>query len=257
MESIIHAEKKLQMEEQNKIKEQLEKKKVLENEYHDILNNGLYNTIRMIPNKQKMLYIFILFSSYFFLQDKIGIYPSLFVGITFIYFLYSQNKIYTYTYTKELEIKELSLVPRPKYFYIAPEFIEIFYQLHDHRISNNKAYTDALVTCDLFLKVYNDVLHNNVSHCDRECETAKLLMKNTLNYIHSFIHSSQFIQLDHKLNDALKKIQLAMYRRYNDMVKHCNEYYQSHEWNINSNYIIPNELQLTPYDETQNIEFFI
>lgn len=257
MEAIIHAEKKLQTEEQNKIKEQLEQKKIVENEYHDIINKGFYNTIRMIPNKQKMLYTLILFSSYFFLKDKIGVYASLFVGIIIVYFLYSQNQIYTYKYTKELEIKELSLVPKPKYFYIAPEFIEIFYQLNDYRISNNKAYTDALTTCDLFLNVYNDIIHKKVSHCDRECETAKLLMKKTLNYIHSFIHSTQFIELDEKLNDALKKIQLAMYRRYNDMVEYCNDYYQKTEWNVNSNYIIPNELQLTPYDETQNLDFFI
>src|SRR5210317_2207670 len=125
----------------NDNKEIQEEIKNIQKELEMNKNTGLYNYLSDIPREDIILYSVVLFL-FIYLSNRFSISTShlsgLFICIIFIYFIFDRNRSLYTNNMKTIEIQLNSIIPKPNYFYIDANIIELVYQMLEYRNYNSQ-----------------------------------------------------------------------------------------------------------------------
>ncbi len=163
-----------------------------------------------------------------------------FVGAAIIiYYLNDRRRARVASTNKELEYRMNALVPRPKYFYIDADIINLFYNIREFRVYNKEAYDDALKDVDNLLHIVVDV-ETGVLKCEYHYDVAKAFMYKALNNLQSIIHVAPFMDarvkakhiVTDKYQSALNILHLLLKRHLDDILKRCEKQRKLMGYNI-------------------------
>ena len=84
------------------------------------------------------------------------------------------------------EDKLNNIYPKPKFFHLDINFIDIIYNLQDLRELNPSAFNSLVLTIDNFLKIENDILNKGVYLPKENIDVILDLKRSAINNLHSF-----------------------------------------------------------------------
>lgn len=140
-----------------------------------------------------------------------------------VYYLYQRDNVTVGDLNKELEVKLGTLKPKPHYFHLDADFINLFYDIRDYRKKNVQEHDQALAAADNFLQLVFDV-ELGVADCAENLDVAKGLMFKSLNHLHSMVYS---IPIDRevwrKYQTALDRLHLLFKRKLDYIHSVCDK----------------------------------
>lgn len=224
---------------------------------------GIYDTIQSISKESIGLYLAIIFGVIFFVSKVL--FPSfanvtgLVAGLAIVYYLNDKKKSTASDYNKKYEIKLNSLIPRPVYFHIDPDLIDIFYNTRDFRQLNREAYDNALKTADNVLRIEVDA-EKGLFYCQHHFDVAQDNYTKSLNHYHSLIFNMKQTsagslpvpKLRRKYQRALKDLQIVLRRHLDRIYKLCEKFTKRRPINITTQI----RYNRGPYpDDTRNADY--
>ena len=186
----------------------------------------LYTYLNNIEKQDLFKYFTISLFAFFFVTKVLQIDTNLFIGliISVIIFNYVKDKKdhdITDTNT-ELEYKLAKIKPKPKYFHMDANLVNLFYNVIDFREYNTKAYEDCVKATDNVLKIHEDFEKGLASHCHHNIDIAKEQANNAVNYFHTYIYSLPTHDIyDAKFKTNKDRLQLLLRRHIDDMYLRC------------------------------------
>lgn len=234
----------------------------LRTQYEKRQIEGINNFIRNIEPLN--LFIYFIFVQVIVLL--FGIIPiqlnhtiGLFLGMLFIY-IYEQNRqSYSIQKFSELEIKMEKIQPKPKYFWVDANIIELVYNIKEYYTYNPKAFTEMVNAIDNIFKIELDTEKVALDRCKANSDIAIDQYNLALNNLHSILYTlpttsiSTFIS--DKLIDAQKKLQLYLQRHLDNIAHTCNVELDYKGLDISSRYVETD--QPIGIDITKNNRFHI
>lgn len=138
-----------------------------------------------------------------------------------VYFLYRKETTEISTLNEELVVKLRSLIPRPQYFHIDADFINLFYDIKEYRNYNMQEYDQALSDADNFLQLVGDI-EIGVKDCTENLDVAEDFMFKSLNHLHAVVYK---LPLDknvwNKYQKSLESLHLLFKRKTDYIHKIC------------------------------------
>ena len=110
------------------------------------------------------------------------------------------------------EDKLNNIHPKPKFFHLDINFIDIVYNLQDLRELNPHAFNSLVLTIDNFLKIENDILNKGVHLPKENIDVILDLKRSAINNLHSFYFNVPVSKTyNHKLSNGLKSLLLLLF----------------------------------------------
>jgi hypothetical protein len=176
--------------------------------------SGLYNFINNIPKFNLFTYFMAAFVLYNIINYIDFSVKNFLVVLVVLFILYFFNDMYSFNNInrmEEIELKLLSIKPKPEYFYLDAGIIELIYSIYDLRDYNTLTFNKIILFLDNFLKLRlyaeeDDILF--VNHIQNMKKYKKLI----LNHMQSLQLSlnSNYPQLVIKLNKAIKEMHVLL-----------------------------------------------
>lgn len=215
------------------------------------MTEGFFNYIDDISSKDIFKYVIII-QLFVFIFSKIPIQLNhtigIILGLIIAYYLNDKENSLSITEMKEIELKMEQIVPKPKYFYLDSNIIELFFNISDLKEYNNQAYTDSVLFTDKFLKLMLDIEGGSIN-CIENYQVCVDMSNNALNSLHSIIHSLPSIKfLEKKLKNSIRTLQIYFKKHLNDIINICNGRLDKQGYNIFNKKIyknIPNSFEET------------
>lgn len=173
----------------------------------DYYNTNIYDIINKTPKYNIIIYIFIIFLIYSFINKltiRLNEILIFLISIVLIYFLiikdYTQFIEYTQQKKRQLNFLEKLMFNMPNkksYLYLNPYLVDFFYNMREYSNLNITAYTNSLLHCDNLIKLdyqtnlgLNDIRDNY--------QIAIVEKNNALNEFNSIIYSLTSSQISYK-----------------------------------------------------------
>lgn len=194
----------------------------------EILKNkttGVYNYINDIPPINLFVYISVIIGvTYFTSKFKVSgsNITGLVIGIAVVYFLNERNRALNVDELKTIEIQMESIIPKPRYFYIDANIIELVYNLMEFNNYNPQDFESMVLSIDNLLKLRLDV-ERGMEECAMIYDVAVEQKNKAMNSLSSIIISipSQHV-LKEKLLAGIKILHLYLYRHLDFIKGVCN-----------------------------------
>jgi hypothetical protein len=158
-------------------------------EIYENTTTGFYRYIEDIPDLHLFSYLVIIFIS-ILLVSKFNIRLSHFVGLVLgIIIAYFLNDKYIATNVDEYKRTELqleSLIPRPVYFYMDSNIIELMYNLLEFRQFSIRDYDETIFAIDDLLKLRLDV-ERGVDDCSHYVIVAKEQRQKAIDHLSAML----------------------------------------------------------------------
>jgi len=190
----------------------------------------IYDTLSKIDNETLFRYLGVMVAVVYVLTKVIDPSAMVIVGLIMgglvVYYLNDKKTALADDFNKDMEYKLKRLRPRPEYFHLDIDVIEIFYNIREMRQYNQDSYDKALMTADNLLHLKDDVVNKGVEDCKANIDVARDMMNNSVNYLHSTIFTTplQKVTTD-KLTKAVEELHLVLRRIVDDMVEVCRVQY--------------------------------
>jgi hypothetical protein len=225
---------------EKKLKNQKNEIKKLSEEYLEERQEGIYNYIKSIKKKDIPLYIIIFVISIFILNKynyNINHFIILLSTIMIIYYINDMKRDSNDKRMKEIQLKLLTIYPKPKYFYIDSGIIELIYSIKEYRVYNEIIYEKLILQLDFFLKIVS-ILEKFPKDSFQLLENLKRKKKEILNILHSIILSlPPSVNTEVKLDKAIKSLHYILNYHEERLRISSNKLYLKTKPNIKTKYI--------------------
>lgn len=125
------------------------------------------------------------------------------------------------------EDKLNNIYPKPKFFHLDINFIDIISNLQDLRELNPSAFNSLVLTIDNFLKIENDILNKGVYLPKENIDVILDLKRSAINNLHSFYFNVPVSKIyDLKLSNGLKSLNSLFDTHIHSMISHANKNYK-------------------------------
>ena len=125
------------------------------------------------------------------------------------------------------EQKLNNIHPKPKFFHLDINFVDIIYNLQDLRELNPSAFNSLVLTIDNFLKIENDILNKGVYLPKENIDVILDLKRSAINNLHSFYFNVPVSKIyDLKLSNGLKSLNSLFDTHIHSMISHANKNYK-------------------------------
>ena len=236
IENIQKINKKKKEKQQNKLGS-------MSKEFLSDKNKGIYNYIKNIDKHDFILYIIIFFIIYHFLNKynfNTNHLSMFFLTFFIIYFINDMKKVTGTSRMKEIQMKLLTIYPKPKYFYIDSGIIELIFSFKEYRTYNEIIFEKLILQIDFFLKIVS-VLEKFPEDSFQLLEILKRRKKEILNILHSMIVSiPPSVETEVKLDKALKSLQFILSYHYERLRIKSNELFLKDKPKYSNKYIYSN-----------------
>jgi len=234
--------KNKKMNDKKKLKQQNE----LDSMSKDFLtdkNKGIYNYIKKIDKHDIILYIIIFFGLLYILNkykfDTNHLAMLLFT-LSIIYYINDMKNVTGKSRMKEIQMKLLTIYPKPKYFYMDSGIVELIFSLKEYRTYNEVIFEKLILQIDFYLKIVS-ILEKFPVDSFQLLENLKRRKKEILNILHSMILTiPPSVETEVKLDKALKSLQYILTYHYERLRNESNEIFLKKKPNINNKYIYSN-----------------
>lgn len=154
------------------------------------------------------------------------------LGLAIIFVFEDRNRSDINDFHHSFEVKLGNIIPRPEYFHTDVNIVDLFDNITDFKEYNPQAWTELIKSTDNVLRLHSD-MKKGVVHCAENIETANMFKTNAVNHFHSFIMSlpSNSV-LNTKFKKNVKRFELLLRRRIDDMYAICKHQYKKQGWNI-------------------------
>ena len=208
----------------------------------DAKKTGVYNYFRAIEPQYLLMY-FIMILLIFTYVDSIDYsmkhIVSLIITILIIWYLNEMRKSQSISRMQELEIKMLSIFPKPQFFYIDSGVIELVFSVIEYKKYNAPVFNKLVLLLDTYLKQVLDV-EKSVINCHETYETMQNLKRACLNNFSSLLFSiPSDKQSEGKLTKATDTLHYLLNFHLENVRNICNKKYESEDITIHSKYIEP------------------
>ena len=198
---------------------------------------GIYNYFKDIPKQALFLYMGILVLVVFLvskIQPTFVHVIAILTALAILYFMNDRRSSLLDDYNKELELRMNTLLPKPEYFYIDPDIINIFYNIKEFRKYNQPVYDESIRATDNFLHIYRDIVELGVSTgCADNIEVAEGQYKLAINNLQSIVMTTPFTDVTMKKHqDSVDKLQITLRRHIDEMDKVCKKQMKSRRLTI-------------------------
>jgi len=231
---------KLKQLSEKKLNQQKDELKNLSKEFLSDRNKGIYNYISNIEKVDLVFYIFIFTIIFYGLKYFNFKTRDFFIGvicILLIYYLNDMKNTNGMSKMKELQLKLLSIDPKPKYFYIDSGIIELIHSIKEYKTYNPVVFEKLIIQIDHFLKL---VLLMEKFPLDSYylLDNLHKKKKSILNVLHSFIFNlPTTVSTEVKLDEALKSMHFMLNYHYERIRQEYNHTHEGKKLNINTKYI--------------------
>jgi len=216
----------------------------------EILNNnrsGFYNYINDIAPISLLSYITVILTCVF-LSTKFKLNTShllgISLGIAFSYFLNERNRAINIDDLKKIEIQLESINPKPKYFYIDANIIELVYNLLEFSNYNKEDFDNMIYAIDNVLKLRLDI-EKGIKECEMIYTIAVDQKNKALNSLSAIIISIPIQEdIKEKLVTGIKILQLYLHRHLDFIEQKCIKQRKNNGINIETKFI--NDQLTTP-----------
>lgn len=222
-------------------KQELEGNK-LKDLYLDAKRSGVYYYFKSIQPHYMILYfiiIIVLFTYINSINFTSKHIISLVITLGIVWGLNEMHKSQNVSRMQEIEIKMLTIFPKPKYFYIDSGLIELMFSVNEYKQYNAPIFNKLVLLLDTYLKLVLDVEKDNTD-CHKTYETLQNLKKACLNNFSSFLMSlPPNKQEESKLTRATETLHYILNFHLERMRMICNDKYEHEDITIRSAYIEP------------------
>jgi hypothetical protein len=189
-------------------------------------NKGIYNYIKKIDKHDIILYIIIFFGLLYILNkykfDTNHLAMLLFT-LSIIYYINDMKNVTGKSRMKEIQMKLLTIYPKPNYFYMDSGIVELIFSLKEYRTYNEVIFEKLILQIDFYLKIVS-ILEKFPVDSFQLLENLKRRKKEILNILHSMILTiPPSIETEVKLDKALKSLQYILTYHYERLRNQSNE----------------------------------
>jgi hypothetical protein len=206
-------------------------------------NKGIYNYIKQIDRHDIIIYLIIFFTILHFLNKykfNINHLAMLFFTLFIIYYINDMKRVTGKSRMKEIQMKLLTIYPKPKYFYMDSGIVELIFSLKEYRTYNEVIFEKLILQIDFFLKIVS-VLEKFPVDSFQLLENLKRRKKEILNILHSMIVSiPPSVETEVKLDKALKSLQFILSYHYERLRIKSNELFLKDKPKFTNKYIYSN-----------------
>lgn len=154
------------------------------------------------------------------------------LGFAIIGLLEDRNRSNIRNFNREFEVKLSQIIPRPEYFHIDVNVIDLFDNVRDFKAYNGEAWTQMIKATDNVLRLHSD-MRKGLANCVDHIETARMFKDNAVNHFHSFIMSIPSNPvLDEKFKKNIARFELLLRRHIDDMYRICKKQSEKQGWSI-------------------------
>lgn len=197
-------------------------------------NNSLYDYIENIEPLQLFYYISIIASMLFvfqFFKINLSHISAIIVAIIMILYLDKKNKRSDETKMDNLYLKLHMINPRPSYFYIDSDVIELIDDIKEYKKYNIIAYSNLIYSLDNFLEIVHD-MELGVKDFKDNIDIAVHQKKIAIEYLQSFLFKLPVDRaLEYKLERAIYYLSLILQRHIDKMVHMLQNNIKKHGYN--------------------------
>jgi hypothetical protein len=222
-------------------------------------NDNLYSTVEEIPNSNKLIYLFILVATLFFITRydiKLNFILGLMVSLMIIHYLIAKDNVHQNRFIedKDLQLKFLNNLMfydddkyvtsvmnenfnidppfEQSYLYLNPLIIQFFYNTRENSQYNLSNYINSLKKINNILGLSYQ-MSIGVQNPYQNRTTIKQLYNEALNNYHSIIYSLPSDNIIYtKFNNSLKILQSILTKHLNDAKIVCKLKNSKEEINI-------------------------
>ncbi len=230
---------------------------ILSNELYSTKNSGLWVYINNINPTDMFIYLVVI-QVFILIFSKVNFKLRHLFGFiigTFIVLVFNERKRTQFVdKMKILEIKMESIVPRPKYFYLDANIIQVMYNILEFYRYSPKNYEQIVKSIDNILLLRLDV-EKGLKNCGRMYSVANDNYNNAMNGLIGMMIGipTNNIQLK-KLKLARENLQIMLLRHLDYIKDTCNEQLNKN-WNINTTPILDTYKSYDLIDNDMNILF--
>lgn len=235
---------KLQEISEKKLNQQKNELKELSRDFLSDRNKGIYNYVSKIEKIDIIMYIFIFTIMFYTLKYFDFNSRHFFIGIFslfIIYYLNDMKNTNNISKMKELQLKLLSIDPKPKYFYIDSGIIELIYTIKEYKTYSPILFEKLVIQLDHFLKLVL-LMEKFPQDSYYLLDNLHKKKKSILNVLHSFIFNiPTVIAAEVKLDEALDSMHFMLNYHYERLRQNYNHSHEGKKYNIQTKYIYSNK----------------
>lgn len=220
--------------------------------------DGFYHYIENISPLKLFIYIIIVFSS-ILLMTKFPISTNhivgIVLGIVIVYYLNERDRSVNIDDLKKIEIQMESIIPKPKFFYMDANIIEVVYNLLEFYDYNPEDFEAMVHSIDNLLKLRLDI-EKGMVECKMIYDIAVDQKNKALNHLAAILVSLPAQQIiKEKLVAGIKILQLYLLRHLDFIRSTCENQIRDTGINVNTNLV--SNLPVKPSDENMKDKFIM
>ena len=216
----------------------------LSKEFLSDKDEGIYNYITKIDKNDVVLYVIIFFGLLFILNKynfNINHLSMIIITLSVIYYINDFKSVTGESRMKEIQMKLLTIYPKPKYFYMDSGIIELIFSIKEYRTYNEVVFEKLILQLDFFLKIVS-ILEKFPEDSFTLLENLKRKKKEILNILQSMIVSIPVsIHTEVKLDKAIKSLHYILNYHEERLRMQSNRLFLKNKPTINTKYIYSNK----------------
>ena len=238
--------------------EQERESSLLRDDFLENKRTGLYNYFVEIPSTSLFTY-FGIFLILFFIINEVKFTGKhiiiIIICALIIFYLNEKRRSTSLTRMQELELKLISIFPKPKFFYLDSGLVELLHSIKEYKQYNPLAYNKLIRILDDFLELTLDI-EKEVDNCTALYDILQNLKDSALNNLHSMIYNiPSDIRAEVKLDDAISSLHYILNFHLEQIRIKCNKKYNKDGPTIHNKYLNNPTIHPKPLDEFVNDRF--
>jgi len=230
----------------NEKKQEIQRTEIkgLSGEFLSDKNKGIYNYITKIDKNDIVLYMILFFGILFILNKynfNMNHLAMIIFTLSIIYYINDMKNITELSRMKEIQMKLLTIYPKPKYFYMDSGIIELIFSIKEYRTYNEVVFEKLILQIDFFLKIVS-ILEKFPDDSFVLLENLKRRKKEILNILQSMILSIPVsIETEVKLDKSLKSLHYILNYHEERLRIQSNRLFLKNIPNTNTKFIYSNK----------------
>jgi hypothetical protein len=216
----------------------------LSKEFLSDKNQGIYNYITKIDKNDIVIYIIIFFGLLFLLnlyEFNMNHLAMIIFTLSIIYYINDMKNVTGKSRMKEIQMKLLTIYPKPKYFYMDSGIVELIFSIKEYRTYNEVVFEKLILQLDFFLKIVS-ILEKFPEDSFVLLENLKRRKKEILNILQSMILSIPTgVETEVKLDKALKSLHYILNYHEERLRMQSNRLFLKNKPTIDNKYIYSNK----------------